>query len=170
MVEYWEEFTLLTLMTKITKKLSKCEEKIGKTFGSSHAVQKESSDQHHEGGCEAGSCIPTGSKNYLWLYSGISWIHKATSGIFSTHKIALQAKVLCRWPITIWFTNLFPCFKQWRFRMQKLQWTRNGRSSKRLQHGNWRKSRVKRWLFWKYTETQNPLCYIKVESCSVVTS
>ena len=59
-------------MTKITKKLSKKrEEKIGKTYGSSHAVQKESSDKHHEGGCEAGNCIPEGSQYYVRLYSGI---------------------------------------------------------------------------------------------------
>ena len=37
-----EDFTLLILMTKVTKKLFKCEEKIGKTYGSDHAVQKES--------------------------------------------------------------------------------------------------------------------------------
>ena len=39
----------------------KCEEKIGKTY----AVQKESSDWHHEGGCEAGSCNPKGAQNDL---------------------------------------------------------------------------------------------------------
>ena len=40
MLEDWEEFTLSILMTKITKTLSKkCEEKIGKTHGSSHVVQ-----------------------------------------------------------------------------------------------------------------------------------
>ena len=36
-------------------------------------------------------------------------------------KIALQAKVSLRWPITIWFTNLFLCTKRRKFRMQKLQ-------------------------------------------------
>ena len=45
-------------------------------------------------------------------------------------KIALRAKVSLRWAIALCFTNLFLCLKQWRFRMQKLQWTRNGKSSR----------------------------------------
>ena len=81
---------------RLQRNFQKCEEKIGKTYGSSHAVQKESSDWHHEGG-RGGNCIPKCSKNDLWLYGGIT----------------LQAKDLPRWPITIWFTNLFLCFKRW---------------------------------------------------------
>ena len=38
-------------------------EKIGKTYGSDRAVQKESSNLHHEGRCKAGICIPKDSKN-----------------------------------------------------------------------------------------------------------
>ena len=56
----------------------------------------------------------------------------------------LHAKDFLRWPITIWFTNLFLCHKRWTLRMQKQQWLRSGRSSKEPQHGNWRKSSAKR--------------------------
>ena len=51
------------LTTKIAKKLKNARRKWGNTCGSSHAVQKESSDEHHEGGCEAGNCIPKDSKH-----------------------------------------------------------------------------------------------------------
>ena len=106
-------------------------------------------------------------------------------------KTTLQAKDLLRWHITIWFTNLFICSKQGRFRMQEPQWTRNGKSSRQPQHGNrhGKTSRVRRRLFWKHKETKkSPHCHIaghmsphkmrswnqhfnstKVESCSVVT-
>ena len=59
--------------------------KIGKNYGSRHAVQKESSDQQHESGC-GGNCIPKGSKDHLWSYSGISRFHKTKSGTFSAYK------------------------------------------------------------------------------------
>ena len=63
-----------------------CEEKIGKTFGSSHAVQKESLDKHHQGGCKAGNCTPKDSQNDLWLYSGISCTQgKEWNLLFATH-------------------------------------------------------------------------------------
>ena len=70
-------------------------------------------------------------------------------------KITLQAKALFRWPIKSGFTNLFLCHKRWDFRMQKLQWTGNGKSSRQSQHGNWRKSRARRRL-----QKESPLCYI----------
>ena len=95
---------------------------------SRHAVQKESSDKHHEGGC-GGNCITKSSKNDLWLYNGISWILKATSGIFSSYKTRrshCRQKVSLRWPKTIWFTILFLCRRRLKSRMQKPQWTRNG--------------------------------------------
>ena len=58
-------------------------------------------------------------------------------------KTTQEAKEILRWPITIRFTNLFGCPKQWKYRMQGQQWIKNGRSSKRPQHGNWRKSRAR---------------------------
>ena len=36
--------------------------------------------------CNEGNCIPEASQNDLWLCSGVSWIHKATSGIVSGDK------------------------------------------------------------------------------------
>ena len=76
-------------------------------------------------------------------------------------KMTLQAKVSLRWSSTIWFTNLSPCHKRWKFRMQKQQWTRNRRSSKRSQQGNWRKSRA-RGGHSRSTKRQkeSPFCYI----------
>ena len=43
---------------------------------------KKATQQHHEGNCEAGNWIREEFQNSVWLYSGISGIHKATSGIF----------------------------------------------------------------------------------------
>ena len=103
-------------------------------------------------------------------------------------KIALRLKCLLRWPISIWFTNLFLCL-QCRFPLQKLQWTRSGRKSRQSQHGNWRKSKARMRLFSKHKETNgkstslhwwtfltsrtrswNPNCgNAKAESCSVMT-
>ena len=42
-------------------------------------------------------------------------------------KTTLQARVSLRWSIATWFTNLVLCFRPWRFRMHKRQWTRNGK-------------------------------------------
>ena len=62
-------------------------------------------------------------------------------------KIALLQKDLLPWHITIWCISLFQCHKQWRFRMQRLPWTRNGKSSRESQHGTWEKSRAKKEVF-----------------------
>ena len=133
--------------------------------------------------CDARNCIREEFQNKVWLYSAISRIYKAT-------KIAMQAKVSFRWSMTIWFTNWFLCIKQRRLRMQKLQWTRNGKSSRQFHHVNWKKSWARRRLFSKHKETkESPRCctdgpiYVaprmrsydpnykntKAESCSVVT-
>ena len=155
MLEDWEEFTLSILMTKIIKKILKTREESWNDPCPQPCRAKEKLRLAPRRSCEAGNCIAKDSQNDLWLYCGISRIHKATSGIFSTQKntkIALQAKVPLRWPITIWFSNLFLCSKRWKFRMQKLQWTRNGESLRQSQHGNWRKSRARRRLFSKHKE------------------
>ena len=57
-------------------------------------------------------------------------------------KITLQAKVLLRWPITIWLTSLFSGPSDENTELQKLQWTRNGKISRQSQHGNQKRSRV----------------------------
>ena len=155
MLDDCEKSTLLVLMTKITKKLSKnARRKLVRPCGSSHAAQKESSDQQHESGC-GGNRISPGSRDHLWSCSGISWIHKTTSGAFSAEKslkITLQAKDLLRWPITMWFTNLFLRHKRWSFRMRKQQWTRNGRSSRRFQPGNSTRWRGKKGGYSRSTQ------------------
>ena len=69
-------------------------------------------------------------------------------------KTTSQAKDTTRWPITIWFTSFFLCLKRWRFWMRKQHWRRNGRNLRRFQPGSWRKSKARRSLFWKHTETK----------------
>ena len=41
-----------------------------------------------------------------------------------------------------------------KFRMQKQQWVKNGKSSRHFKHEIWEKSRAKRRLFWKHKETK----------------
>ena len=46
----------------------------------------------------------------------------------------------------IWYTNLFPCLKPWRYPRQKQHWKKNGKNLKRFRRGTWRKSEVrKKW-------------------------
>ena len=46
--------------------------------------------------------------------------------------------------ITIWYTNLFLCLKQWRYPQQKQQWIKNVRNLNRFRCGTWRKSEVRK--------------------------
>ena len=57
----------------------------------------------------------------LWLYSGFSFDD----------------------PSTIWRTRLVLCTKRYKIQMQKQQWMKKGKSSRRSQYGNWRRSRVR---------------------------
>ena len=75
----------------------------------------------------------------------ISWIHRAMSWIF-----AVQKPWRSHWRYTTWFR----CHKQWKYRMQRPQWIKNGKSSKRIQHGSWTKWRARRRLFWKHKESK----------------
>ena len=51
--------------------------------------------------------------------------------------------------------------------MQKLPWTRKGKSSKQFQHEIWEKSGAKRRSFWKHKETkESPLCNIHGQKTS----
>ena len=78
------------------KDTQKCEEQVGKTYGSDRAVQKESSNSHHEGGCKAGNCIPKDipkqimtEKWNLMIPQGRAW----NLLYLPNTKIALRAKV-----------------------------------------------------------------------------
>ena len=42
--------------SRLQRNSQKCEEKIGKTYGSDHAFQQDGSHKHHERGCKAGNC------------------------------------------------------------------------------------------------------------------
>ena len=46
--------------------------------------------------------------------------------------------------ITIWFTNLFLCFKVWKFPQQRQQWTRNGKNRRKFRRWNLTKVRSKK--------------------------
>ena len=61
-----------------------------------------------------------------------------------TMRTILQEKVRIHNNITIWYTNIFLCFKPWRFPQHMQQWIRNGKNRKRYRHGTWRKSEVKK--------------------------
>ena len=64
-------------------------------------------------------------RNKTCMNSGSCWIYETANG-------KLDAASSCRpcCSTTIWFTNLFPCLKPWRFRQRKQQWIRNGRNVK----------------------------------------
>ena len=51
-------------------------------------------------------------------------------------KTTSQVKDTTQWHIKIWYTGWCLCRWQKKIRMQKQQWARNGRSSKRFQHGS----------------------------------
>ena len=58
----------------------------------------------------------------------------------------LQEEVTIHYNITIWYTNLFLCLKQWRYPQQRQQWVKNGRNLKRFRSGTWQKSEAtQRW-------------------------
>ena len=53
------------------------------------------------------------------------------------------------WLITVLFTNSFLCLKQWKFQMQRQQWTRNGKHWRKSRRGTWQKSEVRKKLSMK---------------------
>ena len=55
-----------------------------------------------------------------------------------------KEKETIHYSITIWYTNLFLCLKQWRNPQQKQRWTRNGKNWRKFRFGNWRKSKVRK--------------------------
>ena len=62
----------------------------------------------------------------------------------------LQEEETIHHNITIWYTNLFLCLKQWRYpqqKQQKQQWNKDGRKLKRFRHGTKHKSETNlKWL------------------------
>ena len=52
----------------------------------------------------------------------------------------LQERVTIHYNITIWYTNLFLCFKPWRYPQQEQQWIQSVRNLKRFRRGTWQKS------------------------------
>ena len=63
-----------------------------------------------------------------------------------TTRTIMQEEVTIHYNITVWYTNLFLCLKQWRYPQQKQQWMKNGRNLKRFRRGTWLKSETnQRW-------------------------
>ena len=61
-------------------------------------------------------------------------------------KTILQEKETIHYTTPIWFTNLFPCLKLWKFLQREQRWTRNGKNWRTFRRGTWRKSQVnQRW-------------------------
>ena len=60
----------------------------------------------------------------LWNLMNL-WDNEQNLCSLKTVRITLQVKDLPRCLITMWCTSLFRCHKRWKFRMQKLPWTRN---------------------------------------------
>ena len=158
MHEDWEEFTLLILMAKITKKLSKmrsenlqgpwtqpCRAKLAPEVTASHKVPQ----------------------NNLWLYGGLPRIHKATSGAFSTcknTKITSQVKVSLRWHIPTYSSQIHSyASSNEDSRCKSCSGQRMGNTRDKSQHGNWKKSRARRRSLSKHKGTNNrPWTYLKI--------
>ena len=65
--------------------------------------------------------------------------------------ITLLRRSSTRWVIKKPCALIYPpCPKQWNFRMQRQQWTRNGTSLKSCQLGQWPKRRAKGKFFWTH--------------------
>ena len=75
-------------------------------------------------------------ENQVFQYCGSSRVHKEAFGITlpRNHEDHIAEK---GFNSINHYTKLFPYPKQWKCRMQKPQWTKHGRSSRRCQHGNW---------------------------------
>ena len=58
------------------------------------------------------------------------------------------------------FANLYRCPKRRKFWMRKLQWLRNGTSSKRSLRGRWIRQRTRKMFSLKHKKRISPLCYI----------
>ena len=86
------------------------------------------------------------------IKSKLAWkpVNPHDCGWKNLHQIIMRTilheRVTIHYNTTIWFTNLFLCFKPWRSPQQKQQWIKNGTNWKRFRRGTWRESEVrKRW-------------------------
>ena len=123
---------------------------------------------------EAGNWFREEFQNSVWLQSGISWIQKATRGIFSAPKImktTLQAKCLFRCRITTGYTSSSQCHKRCKFRMQKQRLDKEWKKSlRRSQHGNLEKVKSKKEVILEaqrdnkgvYFATMMNICHLKI--------
>ena len=142
MFESWEGFTLSIRMTESTRKFSKTQGENWKNL------------RHQPCSASGTNSIPASwkrmqsrrlemrrdSKQCMVAWWNPTNLRDSEQNLCNPKhmKIALLGKDVLRWHITMWCTSLFRCHKPWRLRMQRLHWTRNGRSSKQFQHGIWK--------------------------------
>ena len=130
--------------TKSTKKPWKtCKKETRNSFGRGYALQDGNKKAFLKAtrNCSKWSHSPT-QENQVCLCCGKSRIHKETCGIYSFReitRITVQGKDSIPSTTKVWCTNFFSCFRRCKFRMRKLQWVKNGRSSRKNQPGRWRK-------------------------------
>ena len=67
-------------------------------------------------------------------------------------------KGMIHWTITILYTSLFPCFKQWRYWMRQLRSKKNATNSWKYQRGSWRKSETRK--MWSRKQRKKAKQYI----------
>ena len=145
---YW-----LILMTKITKKLSKLRGENWKELWHQLCLAKGKLQLAPRKWLQSMKLHPQRFQNDLWLLSGVSWLHSATSGIFSVHKTwrshsrqrfhfvePLQfGSQICSYATSDENSGCKGCIEQ------KIK-----KSLRQSQHGNWREREVK----------ESPPCYI----------
>ena len=95
-------------------------------------------------------------ENQVCLYCGSSRVHKEAVGIYSSNQ---RFNSINHYNLVHKFIPLLQATKS---QMQRQQWTRNGRSSKRFPPGLTTKSRAKKGSHSVSTkrEKESPLCYI----------
>ena len=148
---------------RLQRNSQKCEDNIGKAFGTSNAFQKERSNQHHEVAAKQELHPNRFQKTICGWKSGISWIHKATSGIFFAYKTQWSH---CRQrlhfddPLQFGSQIYSHASSSEDFGRKSCSGQGMEKNSRQIQHGNWKNSRVRRRLFSKHKETnESTLCY-----------
>ena len=83
----------------------------------------------------------------IQLYCRSTWVYETKNWI-GNEKRTHEDHIAGEGQNSILHYNLghkkFRCRKQWKFLMQRLPWTRNWRSLRQFQHGDWKKSKAKR--------------------------
>ena len=164
MLEDWKEFTSLVLMTKITKKLSKMREENWKDPWHPPCRAKGKLKRAPRRWMKSRTLHPRRfPRRFMAVQRNLMNPQGKEWNLFSTHK---TQRSHCRQRIYFddssqFGTQVSSCATSdenlW---MQKLQWTRNGKSSRKFQRGKWKKSKARRRLFSKHKETKGESIFL----------